>query len=161
MPDSEFSSVISFCHSQNGGHFSTRKTTAKILQCRFYWPTLFKDSYNFCKACESCQKLGGITHRNMMPLNLILVIEVFDCWGIDFMDLFLPSFGNLYILITVDYVSKLIEVVPCRYNNHKTILKFLRENIFLRFGMPRAIISCLEPSSVMGGHTSAINLSKL
>ena len=23
--------------------------------------------------------------RNMMPLNLILIVEIFDVWGIDFM----------------------------------------------------------------------------
>ena len=40
-----------------------------------------------------------------MPLNLILIIEIFDCWGIDFMGPF-PPFGFLYILVAVDYVSK-------------------------------------------------------
>ncbi|XP_038982173.1 uncharacterized protein LOC120110664 [Phoenix dactylifera] len=124
-----------------GGHFSTKKTAAKILQCGFYWPTLFKDSHNFCKACERCQKLGGITRRNMMPLNPILIIEIFDCWGIDFMGPFPPSFGNLYILVAVDYVSKWIEAIPCKHNDHKTVLKFLKENILSRFGTPRAIIS--------------------
>jgi hypothetical protein len=48
----------------------------------------------------------------MMPLNLILVIEIFDCWGIDFMGSFPPSFGFLYILVAVDYVSKWIEAIP-------------------------------------------------
>ncbi|XP_038982186.1 uncharacterized protein LOC120110674, partial [Phoenix dactylifera] len=124
-----------------GGHFSVKKTAAKILQCGFYWPTLFKDSHNFCKACERCQKLGGITRRNMMPLNPILIIEIFDCWGIDFMSPFPPSFGNLYILVAVDYISKWIEAIPCKHNDHKTVLKFLKENILSRFGTPRAIIS--------------------
>jgi len=41
-----------------GGHFSSKKTTAKILQCGFYWPTMFKDSHAFCKSCENCQKVG-------------------------------------------------------------------------------------------------------
>ena len=41
----------------------------------------------------------------MMPLNPILVIEIFD-WGIDFMGSFPPSFGFVYILIAVDYVLK-------------------------------------------------------
>ena len=125
VPNNEFSCVISFCHSEAcGGHFFIKKIVTKILQCDFYLPTLFKNSHNFCKACEYCQKLDEITHRNMMSLNLILVFEVFDYWGIDFMDPFLPSFGNLYILIAIDYVSKWIEDVPCRHNDHKTILKF-------------------------------------
>ena len=41
----------------------------------------------------------------MMPLNLILVVDIFDVWGIDFMGPFLTSFGYSYILVGVDYVS--------------------------------------------------------
>jgi len=142
IPDNEVSSVIKFCHSEAcGGHFSSRKTTAKILQSGFYWPTMFKDSHAFCKTCENCQKLGSISKRHMMPLNPILVIEIFDCWGIDFMGPFPPSFGFLYILVAVDYVSKWIEAIPSRNNDHKTVIKFLKENILSRFGIPRAMIS--------------------
>ena len=77
----------------------------------------------------------------MMPLNPILTIEIFDVWGIDFMGPFPNSFGNLYILLAVDYVSKWVEVVPCKTNDHKIVVKFLKENIFSRFGIPRTIIS--------------------
>ena len=131
IPDNEVSSVIKFCHSEAcGGHFSSKKTAAKILQCGFYWPTLFKDTHEICKICENCQKLGAISKRNMMPLNPIIEIEIFDCWGIDFMGPFPPSFGYLYILVAVDYVSKWIEAIPCRTNDHKIVIKFLKENIF-------------------------------
>lgn len=142
VPNHEIHTIISFCHNGAcGGHFSVNKTAAKILQCGFYWPSLFKDTNIFCRTCERCQKLGAITRRNMMPLNPILVIEIFDCWGIDFMGPFPASFGYLYILVGIDYVSKWIEAIPCRLNDHKTVLRFLKENIFSRFGTPRAIIS--------------------
>ena len=86
-----------------------RKTVAKILQCGFYWPTMFKDTYNFCKRCIECQKLWRITHRNMILMSTTLEMEVFDCWGIDFMGPFPQSFGNLFILLAVDYVSRWVE----------------------------------------------------
>ena len=76
-----------------------------------------------------------------MPLNPILVVELFDVWGIDFMGSFPSSFGFLYILVGVDYVSKWIEAIPCRKNDANTIKKFMKENIFSRFRTPRAIIS--------------------
>ena len=76
-----------------------------------------------------------------MPPNPIIVVEVFDVWGIDFMGPFPSSFENEYILLAVDYVSKWVEVIPSRTNEAKVIVKFLRENIFARFGMPCAIIS--------------------
>ena len=41
-----------------------------------------------------------------MPLNPIIVVEVFNVWGINFMGPFSSSFGNEYILLAVDYISK-------------------------------------------------------
>ena len=76
-----------------------------------------------------------------MPLNLILEIKIFDCWGIDFMGLFPSSFGFVYILIAVDYVSKWIKAIYCRNNDSKIVVKFLRENILSRFRIPQVIIS--------------------
>ncbi len=85
--------------------------------------------------------MGTITRRDMMPLNPILIIEIFDVWGIDFMGPFPRSFGFEYILVGVDYVSKWVEAVATRSNDHKVVVKFLQTNIFSRFGVPRAIIS--------------------
>nr|CAN81251.1 hypothetical protein VITISV_031915 [Vitis vinifera] len=107
----------------------------------FWWPSLFKDAHTMCKGCDRCQRLGKLTRRNMMPLNPILIVDVFDVWGIDFMGPCPMSFGHSYILVGVDYVSKWVEAIPCRSNDHKVVLKFLKENIFARFGVPKAIIS--------------------
>ena len=142
VPNEEIPSVLSFCHEQAcGGHFSSQKTAFKVLQCGFYWPTLFKDANSYCKSCHRCQLLGKVTKRNMMPLSPILTIEVFDCWGIDFMGPFTNSNKFEYILVAVDYVSKWVEAIATRTNDHKVVLKFLREHILARFGTPKAIIS--------------------
>ncbi|XP_062096547.1 uncharacterized protein LOC133802284, partial [Humulus lupulus] len=42
---------------------------------------------------------------------------------------------------SVDYVSKWVEAIACHTNDHKVVLRFLKDNIFSRFGSPRAIIS--------------------
>ena len=94
-----------------------------------------------CRECDKCQRLGKISRRHMMSLNLILVVDLFDVWGIDFMGPFPSSLGYLYILVGVDYVSKWVEAVPSRAASHKVVLKFLKDNIFSRFGVPKAIIS--------------------
>ena len=77
----------------------------------------------------------------MMPLNQILVVDLFDVWGIDFMGPFPTSFGYSYILVGVDYVSKWVEEIPCKTNDHRVVLKILKENVFSIFGVPKAIIS--------------------
>ena len=140
--EEEHQGILSHCHDNAcGGHFASQKTAMKVLQSGFYWPSLFKDAHNVCRACDKCQRLGKISRRPMMPLNPILVVDLFDVWGIDFMGPFSVSFEYIYILVVVDYVSKWVEAVPCRTADHKVVLKFLKENIFSRFGVPKAKIS--------------------
>ena len=110
------------------------------MQCDFYWPTLIRDAHVYCQSCDCCQRLGKIARQNEMSLNLILVVEIFDVWGIDFMGSFPISYRYQYILVAVDYVSKWIEVVACKTNDHKVVVNFLKENELSRFGFPRAII---------------------
>ena len=54
---------------------------------------------------------------------------------------FSSSFGNLYILLAVDYVSKWVEVISCPINDASTVVRFIKINILSRFGAPRTIIS--------------------
>jgi len=77
----------------------------------------------------------------MIPLQPIHVLEIFDCWGIDFMGPFVNSFRYEFILLALDYVSKWVKAIPTKNNDHMIMVKFLKENIFSRFGMPYAIIN--------------------
>jgi len=142
VDNEEAKKILWQCHnSPYGGHFNGERTAAKVLQSGFYWPTLFKDAYKNCKSCDECQRSGSMSKRNEMPLQSILEVEVFDCWGIDFVGPFPSSFSNEYILVAVDYVSKWVEAVASPKAYAKTVVKFLKKNIFTRFGTPRVLIS--------------------
>ncbi|KAA3480222.1 KRAB-A domain-containing protein 2-like [Gossypium australe] len=52
---------------------------------------------------------------------------------------FSGSFGNQYILLAVGYVSKWVDVVALPTNDTKSVVRFLRKNIFARFGTPQAL----------------------
>ena len=54
---------------------------------------------------------------------------------------FPSSFGNLYILLVVDYVSKWVEAIACPINYANTEVGLIQRNILSRFGSPRTIIS--------------------
>ena len=85
--------------------------------------------------------LGGITTRNAMPLTNNLQVELFDVSDIDFMGPFPKSQDCEYILVTVEYVSKWVEALPCRAADAKHARKMFQEVIFPRFGTPRMVIS--------------------
>ncbi|XP_076893178.1 uncharacterized protein LOC143545122 [Bidens hawaiensis] len=113
----------------------------RVLTCGFYWPTICKDASEYARNCVNCQKMGGISKRDEMPLQPILMVDIFDVWGIDFMGPFPNSCGYLYILVAVDYVSKWVEAIATRTNDHTVVCKFVQSNIFARFGIPKVIIS--------------------
>ena len=76
-----------------------------------------------------------------MPQQSILIVELFDVWGIDFMGPFPSSNGHQYILVAVEYVSKWLQAIAAQTNQGSVVLKFLQGVIFPRFGIPRVILS--------------------
>ena len=74
-------------------------------------------------------------------MRIILEVELFDLRGMDFLGPFPFSFGNLHILLTMDYVSKWVEAILTSTNDANAVVKFLHSHIFTRFGTPRALIT--------------------
>ena len=124
--ESEQGRILYECHASSYRvHFARDKIAHKILQSGFYWPTIFKDYFEWVRLCDQCQRMGSISRRHEMPLQGILVVQLFDVWGIDFMGPFLSSLGNLYILLVVDYVFKWVEATACPKNDANTVVGFL------------------------------------
>ncbi|RVW69553.1 hypothetical protein CK203_059351 [Vitis vinifera] len=139
VPEEEQQGILSHCHENAcGGHFVSQKTTMKVLQSGFTWPSLFKDSTSCVGVVIDAKDSGSLQKKNQMPMNPILIVDFFDVWGIDFMGPF-PM----------------------------VVLKFLKENIFSRFGVPKVIISdgeqlirlflaCLPIDSSMAKHATSL-----
>ena len=86
-------------------------------------------------------KTGQHKKKKLDAPEGILVVHIFYVWGIDFMGPFPSSFGNLYILLVVDDVSKWVEAIPYPKNDASTVVGFIQRNILSRFGAPITIIS--------------------
>ena len=51
----EQAEIIDKCHAlPYGGRFVGERTTHKILQSGFYWPTLFKECFEWVKHYDKC-----------------------------------------------------------------------------------------------------------
>ena len=81
-------------------------------------------------ACDTCKRDSGISRKQDLPLNPILVIKLFDVWGIDFMVPFVFSHEMKYILVLVDYVSKWMEAIAVANNEGKSATAFLKKNLY-------------------------------
>ena len=130
----EAQSILWHCHSSPyGDHHSGDRTTTKMLQVGFFWPSIFKDAHDYVRCYEKCQRTGGMSRRNEVSLQNIMEVEIFDCWGIDFVGPLPSSYGNIYILVVVDYMSKWVEAITIPKNDAKVVIKFLKKNIFFPF----------------------------
>ncbi|XP_070009496.1 uncharacterized protein [Nicotiana sylvestris] len=142
IPEKDQNSVLQACHaSPYGGHFGGIWIAAKVLESGLNWPTLFKYAHAWIKSCDECQRTGNISRRYEMPMTTIQEVKVFDMWGIDFMGPFVSSYGNKYILVATDYISKWVEAVALPTNDAKGVTDFIKKNIFTHYGTPRAILS--------------------
>ena len=88
-----------------------------------------------------------------LTLNPILVIELFDFLGIDFMGPFVSSHGMKYILVAVDYVSKWVEAISLANNEGKSVTAFFKRIYSLILAPQRQLL-------VMGAPTSATDCSR-
>jgi hypothetical protein len=66
-----------------GGHFVIDIIANKILDARYWWPTIFKDTHHFCKCSNSYQKIGGLKTKSLTKL-VTFVEEPFMKWVLDF-----------------------------------------------------------------------------
>ncbi|GJX58402.1 reverse transcriptase domain-containing protein [Tanacetum coccineum] len=139
--------ILKACHSgPTGGHYGANFTAKKVFDAGFFWPTIYKDAYEFVKTCDACQKQGKISQRDEMPQNAIQVCEIFDLWGIDFMGPFPSSRGNKYILVAVDYLSKWVEAKALPTNDARVVVKFLK-SLFSRFGVTHRLSTPYHPQT--------------
>ncbi|GJY63606.1 reverse transcriptase domain-containing protein, partial [Tanacetum coccineum] len=71
---SETLEILAHCHSRlTGGHHSASVMAKKVYESGFYWPGVFKDTNEYVRRCDACQRSGNISLRNKMPQNNIQV----------------------------------------------------------------------------------------
>ena len=132
----------SFHDEPCGGNFVAKRTTFNILSLGYYWPSIFKDSKKYVKSCDSCQRMGRPTATDEMPLQPQVHLEPFEKWALDFIGPINPtSNGKKYILVCTDYVTKWAEAKALVRATEQTVVNFLFEEIFVRYGVPSEIVT--------------------
>ncbi len=67
-----------------GGHFVIEITQKKILDVEYWWPTMYRDVHDYCKSCDTCQKIGRLVIQSLAKMVTSLLEEPFMKWGFDF-----------------------------------------------------------------------------
>lgn len=71
-----------------------------------------------------------------------VLIEPFEKWALDFVGpINPPSKQKKYILVCTDYVTKWVESKALPFSNEGSVVNFIFEDIFTRFGVTREIVT--------------------
>ncbi|XP_057834936.1 uncharacterized protein LOC131045367 [Cryptomeria japonica] len=118
-------------------------TSHKILRVGYYCHTLFQDTYDWVGKCDLCQQFVGKSKLTAFPLNLVIIEEPFQQWGVDFIGPINPpsNAGHHYVLTAMDYFTKWVEAVFVKHTTSETVCDFIKENIVSRFGVPNKIVA--------------------
>ena len=141
LPQACRKSVLELAHTiPLAGHMGRDKTARRIQQ-RFYWPTLFKDVADYCQKCPDCQKTDTQGRRRVPLVPIPIVQEPFERIAMDIVGPLKRSRkGNRYILVVCDYATRFPEAIPLRSIDAETVAEELI-TVFSRFGIPGEILS--------------------
>ena len=79
-----------------------------------------------------------------MPLVPQVTLQALDKWAIDFVGPINPpakKSGARYIITAIDYLTRWAEAQPVKDCSAATATNFIFDNILLRFGCPRILMS--------------------
>lgn len=125
-----------------GGHFAVKRTTFKILQAGYYWPTLHQYVKRYTSQWDQCQRMGKHTPNDEMPMQPQVNFEPYEKWGMDFVGpMNPPSKQRQYIIVCTDYLTKWAETKAIKAATEEKVTEFLRENIFYKFGYLRELVT--------------------
>lgn len=124
------------------GHLGVSKTWKRI-RSRFYWPKMYHDVAHYVLSCKVC---GATKICHQAPPGLLQPIppttKPFERVAIDKLGPFLTSIdGNVHILVLTDYATRMAFARAVPNGTAEEAAKFLVEEIFLRHGAPKEILT--------------------
>nr|XP_022906822.1 uncharacterized protein K02A2.6-like [Onthophagus taurus] len=145
IPESFRSKVLKLLHTGHSGIVKTKLRARKL----FYWPNINNSTEKMIKRCVECEKYQRSCVKE--PLyNHELPDLPFNKIGLD-----IAEYGRQNYLVTVDYLSKWIDIIPL---NSKSIEEIEKKLIILfsTHGIPKQIICDNNPFNSHNFRTFAI-----
>ena len=141
LPKNYRSQVLKIAHNlPMAGHLGPEKTAKRLLR-RFYWPTLFKDTREYCQKCRECQLVQKKRGWRAPTISLPVMGEPFHRIAMDIVGPLPKSKqGHRYILVVCDYATRYPEAIPLKKFTAPVVADELIE-IFSRHGIPQEILT--------------------
>lgn len=151
VPPSAVPRILAEYHNTaTAGHFGVDRTLHKISS-RYYWPHMRRDVSSYLAKCIDCQRFKI---SNFKPSGLLQTPVQAQRFEILSIDLFGPlpetSEGFKWIFIVEDTASRWVELFSLKTATAEECAKCLVNEVVLRYGVPRKVISDNGPQFVSG-----------
>lgn len=146
MPQQMRSDFLSAVHAGvAGGHFGRHRTELAV-KARAYWPGWIADVRRALRTCEACTKYSRSKPPRQVGIKPILCGEPWEMLSLDVTGPHTVSRqGFRFILTMQDHFSKWAEAVPIRRHTAPIVARILFENVIMRYGAPRRILTDQGP----------------
>lgn len=142
VPEHEREKVlVEYHNAPTAGHFGVERTLDRV-KSKYYWSGMRQSITAYLKKCIDCQRYKA---DNRKPAGLLQTPATNRRFEVVAVDLFGPlpetADKNKWILILEDTCSRWVELFALQNATSSDCAKILISEVFLRYGVPRRVIS--------------------
>ncbi len=150
VPVSIQQSLLDSVHKVPGSGHPGSQRTLSLLQARYWWPSMSRDTIRYVCSCSVCA-MSSTPHH--LPVGKLVPLP-FPRWpwshmGLDFVTDLPESEGKTCVLVAVDRFSKACKLIPLRgLPSALETAEHLFQQVFRNFGVPENIVSDRGPQFI-------------
>ncbi|KAL0197996.1 hypothetical protein M9458_006536, partial [Cirrhinus mrigala] len=142
--------LLGTAHGSPGSGHPGSKRTLSLLQNRYWWPSMRRDTIRYVQSCSVCAMSNS---PRMLPAGKLVPLPIperpWSHLGVDFVSDLPSSEGNTCILVIVDRFSKTCKFVPLKgLPTAMETAEHLFNQVFRHFGIPEKIVSDRGPQFI-------------
>ncbi|KAI2645073.1 Transposon Tf2-8 polyprotein [Labeo rohita] len=142
--------LLGTAHGSPGSGHPGSKRTLSLLQNRYWWPSMRRDTIRYVQSCSVCAMSNSPC---MLPAGKLVPLPIperpWSHLGVDFVSDLPSSEGNTCILVIVDRFSKTCKFVPLKgLPTAMETAEHLFNQVFRHFGIPEEIVSDRGPQFI-------------
>lgn len=140
--------MIEYHDAPTAGHYGAERTLRRISS-KYYWPGMRRFVAAYVKDCIPCQRYKATNTKPSGLLRTPAACRRFETLAMDLVGPFpMTSEGYRWIFIVEDVATKWVELFPLHMATAEACSRKLIDEIILRYGTPRRIISDNGPQFV-------------
>ncbi|KAI2659363.1 Transposon Tf2-8 polyprotein [Labeo rohita] len=150
VPGSLRQRLLGTVHQSPGSGHPGSKRTFSLLQSRYWWSSMRRDSIRYVQSCSVCARSNSL---RMSPAGLLVPLPIperpWSHLGVDFITDLPRSDGHTCILVAVDRFSKMCKLIPLSgLPTAMEAAEHLFNQVFRQFGIPEEIVSDRGPQFI-------------